>query len=105
MSTWIVILGVGGGSFLLRVLPLSLAARAGVSERFDRVLRHAGTAALAALLATSFDHSAHAGNDVALAGAMGGALVLSLRGASMPRVVAVGAATYAMGIGVMGLLP
>jgi branched-subunit amino acid transport protein len=105
VTTWIVILAVGAGSFVFRVIPLSVASRISVSERFDRTLRHAATAALGALLATSFDHSARTGNDVALAVASGIALVLSLRGSSMPRVVGVGAASYLAAVVALGLLP
>jgi branched-subunit amino acid transport protein len=105
MTTWIVVLAVGLGSFLFRAVPLSLAGRLDESERFDRLIRRAGVATLTALLVTSADHGAQAGNDVALAAALAVGFVLGLRGGSMLRVVLAGSATYAIGVGLLAVLP
>jgi branched-subunit amino acid transport protein len=105
MTTWFVVLAVGLGSFLFRVVPLSLAGRLDESERFDRLIRRAGVATLTALLVTSFDHGAQAGNDIALAAALAVGFVLSVRGGSMLRVVLVGGAAYVVGLGLLAVLP
>ena len=43
--TWLVILAVGAGSFVLRLGPLLVFERVSLSDRGDRVIRHAGMAA------------------------------------------------------------
>ena len=47
--TWLVILAVGAGSFVFRLGPLLVFERISLTERGDRVIRHAGTAAITAL--------------------------------------------------------
>jgi branched-subunit amino acid transport protein len=53
MNTWIAIVAVGIGSYLVRVTPVLALAHVALSPRAERVLRHAGTAAIAGLIATS----------------------------------------------------
>jgi branched-subunit amino acid transport protein len=53
MTTWVAMLCVGLGSYLLRLSPLLLARRVRWPERADRALQHAGRAALVHLVVTS----------------------------------------------------
>jgi branched-subunit amino acid transport protein len=92
--TWLVILVVGAGSFLFRVGPLLLLERRPLGPTGDRVIRHAGLAAITALIAVSTTHSAAGGNAIATLLAVGAALTLAVRGASMLRVVLCGGAVY-----------
>jgi branched-subunit amino acid transport protein len=73
--TWIVILAVGLGSYVFRVGPQLLFERTSLSAGGDRMIRHAGTAALTALA----------------------------RGGSSLRLLACGAGVYALSTIVMGL--
>jgi branched-subunit amino acid transport protein len=95
MTAWVVVLAVGAGSYLLRSLPVLLGGRRMASPAAERATAHAGTAALAALVATSVAHgSATTGGDPAmLAGAAVG-VVAAVRGQSMVRVLMVGSAAY-----------
>ena len=93
--TWIVILAVGIGSFLFRVVPLLALARVSFSERTDRWIRHAGTAAVAALIAVSTQHQATGRAAVPTVLAVGTAAVLAARGASMVRLLTLGGAVFA----------
>ena len=56
--TWIVILAVGLGSYLFRVGPQLLFERTSLSANGDQLIRHAGTAALTALIVVSTKQSA-----------------------------------------------
>ncbi len=56
--TWLVILAVGAGSFVFRLGPLLAFQRIALTERGERVIRHAGTAAITALIMVSTKHSA-----------------------------------------------
>ena len=56
--TWVVVLAVGAGSFVFRLGPLLLLQRISLTERADRVIRHAGTAAITALIVVSTKNSA-----------------------------------------------
>ncbi len=95
MTTWLVILAVGAGSYLLRVLPIVLDGRGVSSPRFARTLGHAGTAALAALVAVGFRGAATSPPDaVATVLAAAGALVVALLGGSMLRVLLAGTAVF-----------
>ena len=103
--TWMVIVAVGVGSYLLRVLPLFVGARYLGSPRAERVIGHAGTAALAALIATGLDRSAGSATDFAptwLCAAA--ALIVAVKGGSMQRVMAAGAITYAAAWAAMSLI-
>jgi branched-subunit amino acid transport protein len=94
--TWIVMLAVGVGSYLLRILPLFVGGRYLSSPRAERVIANAGVAALAALIVSGLHRSAGTTTDMVstwLAGAA--ALTAAVRGWSMQRVLAAGAITYA----------
>ena len=94
--TWVVIIAVGVGSYLLRVLPLFVGARHLASERAERVIAHAGTAALAALIVTGLDRSAGTATAVVPTWlSASAAMAVAVRGGSMQRVLATGAIAYA----------
>jgi branched-subunit amino acid transport protein len=95
--TWIVIAAVGVGSYVLRVVPLFVGGKYLASARAERIIAHAGTAALAALIATGLDRSAGTTTDVLPTWvSAGAALIVAVRGWSMQRVLAMGAAAYAV---------
>ena len=89
--TWLVILAVGLGSFAFRLGPLLLFQRVSLSERGDRVIRDAGTAAITALIVISSKQSATGSATVPTVLAVAAAVVLAARGASMLRLLACGA--------------
>jgi len=94
--TWVVIIAVGVGSYLLRVLPLFVGGKVLASPRAEQIIASAGAAALAALIVTGFDRSAASATAAVptwLCAAT--ALVVAVRGGSMQRVLAVGAIAYA----------
>ena len=93
--TWIVVLAVGAGSFLFRVGPLLLLERKPLGATGDRMIRHAGTAAITALIAVSTAHSASSGHVLPSLLAVAVAVVLATRGVSMIRIVLCGGAVYA----------
>ena len=94
--TWIVIVAVGVGSYVLRVLPLFVGGKYLASPRAERIIAHAGTAALAALIATGLDRSADSATGFAPTWASGAAaLAVAVRGGSMQRVLGAGAVAYA----------
>ena len=95
MSAWIAILAVGAASYVFRVVPLLLADRLRLGPGFDRAVRHAGAAILAALLVDSVRANLHGGRPVAAAVAIVVGFAIAVRGASMLRIVAVGAAAFA----------
>ena len=97
MSTWIAVLGVGLGSFALRFAPMVLGARVTESDAVQRSADLAGTAALAALVATALRfHSTGAGPGelVAVAAATAVGAALAHRGRPMPVVLIAGMAAY-----------
>jgi branched-subunit amino acid transport protein len=102
--TWIVILAVGAGSFVFRLGPLLVFQRISLTERGDRVIRHAGNAAITALIAVSTKHSATGSAALPTVMAMTAAVVLVARGASMLRLLICGGGIYACSVVVMGLL-
>jgi branched-subunit amino acid transport protein len=102
--TWVVILAVGAGSFAFRLGPLLVFERVSLTERGDRVIRHAGTAAITALIVVTTKHSATGGAVIPTLLAVAAALVLAARGASMMRLLLFGGATYACSAIVVGLL-
>jgi branched-subunit amino acid transport protein len=104
VSTWLVILAVGAGSFAFRLVPLLVLQRATLSERTDRVIRHAGTAAIAALIALSTRQAAQQGTMVPAMLAVGAGVVLAARRASMLQIIVVGGALYAAGVIVLTLV-
>ena len=93
--TWIVILAVGAGSFVFRLGPLLVLERITLTDRGDRVIRHAGTAAITALIVVTTKHSATGGSVIPTMLAVAVAIVVAARGASMVRLLVVGGATYA----------
>jgi branched-subunit amino acid transport protein len=105
MTTWIVVIAVGVGSYLLRSLPVLLDARWTSSPQVERVISHAGVAAVAALIVTGL----HRGSTspvatAAVVAAATVALVFSLRRASMLRVLLAGFVVYAVVNGAAALL-
>jgi branched-subunit amino acid transport protein len=102
--TWVVILAVGAGSFVFRLGPLLMLQRVPLTERGDRIIRHAGTAAIAALIAVSARQSASGSATIPTVLAMATALGLAARGASMLRLLLCGGGIYAGSVVVMGLL-
>ena len=86
---WLAILGVGVGSYLLRVIPLVVLPRVSVPPSFDRVVRHAGLAAITALLVASMSAQANGDLRPTLVAA-----VIAIRGVSMLYVVLVGGLVY-----------
>ena len=102
---WVVMIAVGIGSYLLRVLPLFVGGRYLGSPRAERIIGQAGTAALAALIATGLHRSAATSTDFAptwLCAAA--ALAVAIRGGSMQRVLAAGAIAYAAVWAAMALI-
>jgi branched-subunit amino acid transport protein len=96
VTTWIVVLAVGLGSYVFRVAPLLLRERVTVGPRFDHAVRLAGTAALSALVVSSLAGAAEGGAAVAVVAAVAAGLVAAARGASMLTVVLVGLGVYAV---------
>ena len=93
--TWLVIIAVGAGSFMFRLGPLLVFERVTLSERGDRVIRHAGTAAITALIVMTTKHSAAGGSVIPTLSAVTVGVALAARGASMLRLLLFGSATYA----------
>lgn len=104
MTSWLVVLGVGLGSYLFRLVPLAIGEQVARSDRVQRIVHHAGTAALTALVVTSLLHVASAAS-AGTGGATPGALLtvalaalastlVAIRGRSMLAVVAAGSACY-----------
>jgi branched-subunit amino acid transport protein len=104
MSTWLVILAVGAGSFILRAGPLLVGGRWTRTPWVERAMPRAGTAATAALAVSALTRNA-APLDHTLALGVAGALALAfaVRGTTMLRVLVVGAASYALVVGAAGL--
>jgi branched-subunit amino acid transport protein len=102
--TWLVILAVGAGSFVLRLGPLLVFERISLTERGDRVIRHAGTAAVTALIAVTTKHSATGDAVIPTVLAIAVAVVFAARGSSMVRLLVLGGATYACSAIVLGLV-
>jgi branched-subunit amino acid transport protein len=102
--TWVVIVAVGLGSFLFRVGPLLALHRVPSSGRADRVVRHAGTAAITALIAVSTRYSSTGRATVPTLVAVAAAGVLAVRGATMLRLLVLGGATFAGTVAALRLL-
>jgi len=98
MTSWLVVLGVGLGSYAFRLLPLTIGERAAESERLQRMIHHAGTAALTALVVTALLQVASSSGDgvggvgglLVVAAAAAASTVAAIRGRSMLAVVGVG---------------
>jgi len=102
--TWIVVLAVGLGSYVFRVGPLFALQRLTLSPRVERVIRHAGTAAITALIVVAGRQSATGGSAVPTVLALAAGIGLAWRGASMARILVVGGALYAGVVIVTGLV-
>jgi branched-subunit amino acid transport protein len=92
--TWLAILAVGAGSFMFRLAPLMVFERITLTERGDRLIRHAGTAVITALIVMTTKHSASGGSLVPTLLAVSVGIVLAARGSSMPRLLLSGSAVY-----------
>jgi branched-subunit amino acid transport protein len=105
MTTWLVIVAVGAGSYVMRALPVMLSARWTGTPRVERTIAHAGTAALAALIAGGFQRAATTPTDIAavvLAAAV--ALYIAVRGGSMARILLTGGLAYGIALASAWLL-
>jgi branched-subunit amino acid transport protein len=102
--TWLVIGLVGLGSFILRVTPLLALATDRLPSTSDRVIRHAGVAAIAALVATSSSDAAHGRLIVPVVVALTAGTALAWRGTAMIRLVAAGCTLYAASLAVVSAL-
>jgi branched-subunit amino acid transport protein len=100
---WVVILAVGFGSYLLRLGPQLLLERTSLSPRADTLVRHAGVAALTALIVVSTKQSATGNALVPTLLAVAVAGVLAARGGSMLRLLVVGGGVYAFSAIVIGV--
>jgi branched-subunit amino acid transport protein len=90
MTTWLAVLAVGLGSYAMRVGPLLLRDRFVPSPRVDDVIRHAGTAAVTALLVTACVRAWEANPALPTLAALTVGGVLALRGRSMVQIVVAG---------------
>lgn len=104
MTALIVLAAVGVGSLAFRVGPLLLLQTRSLPEVADRAIRHAGLAALAALISTSARHSAHGPSVGPTLIAISVALILAARRASMVWICLVGAGLYAVASTAIGFL-
>ena len=93
--TWLVILAVGAGSFLFRVAPLLLLGRVPLGPRAEGAVRHAGLAAITALVVVGTRQVATGTATVPALAAVLVGVVASARRASMVRLLVYGGATYA----------
>jgi branched-subunit amino acid transport protein len=103
--TWVVMLAVGVGSYVLRALPVFAGERVLTSPRVERVIGYAGTAALAALVTTGLRAVPHDPGQTAVTIAVGAAaLIVAVRRGSMLRVLGVAACLFATGSAALFLL-
>jgi branched-subunit amino acid transport protein len=94
MTTWLALIGVGLVSYLFRAGPLLLLGGVRISDRVDRTVRHAGAAAVTALMIGAMRDSG-GGYSLSVVAATATALVLAAGRSSMLRVVLGGGAVYA----------
>ncbi len=102
--TWVVVLAVGAGSFAFRLGPLLLLQRLSLTPRADGVIRHAGIAAITALIVVSTKSSATGTAVIPTVLGVAAGVVLAVRGASMLRLVVSGGGVYFSTHLVIGLL-
>ncbi len=100
MSAGLVILVVGLGSYVIRLLPALAGAR--ITPRVERALAAAGTAALTALVAGDVAMADSGGATLAAALAVGVGLAVACRGGSMIRVLLAGVPVYVLVLAVAG---
>jgi branched-subunit amino acid transport protein len=91
---WPAMILAGVGSYVLRVLPLVVLPKVTLPPSVERGIRHAGMAAIAALLVSAATHRADGGDLVPTLVAVAVGLALAVRGAAMLRVVTIGGLTY-----------
>jgi branched-subunit amino acid transport protein len=91
---WLVMIAVGAGSFAFRLGPQLLFERVSLSERADRVIRHAGIAAITALIVVSTKQTATGHATVPAVLAVATAAVLGARGGPILRLLVAGGAVY-----------
>lgn len=101
MTLLAIMLFVGAGSYLMRLLPLLFADRIRLSPAVERFLGDGALGALAALLATAVERFVSGSLSPGLTPAAGYAALgvgaaIALRGASIGRVVLAGSATTAI---------
>ncbi len=89
-------IAVGAGSFAFRALPLLLLERRTLGAGADRVIRHAGTAVLTAVVTLSATHSAQSGNPLPTLCSMVVALGLASRRSSTLRILSAGGIVFAV---------
>lgn len=105
MTAWLVILAVGLGSFAFRAVPLLVAGGAGQHPWSDRLIRHASTAALTALVVSSTLGANGTGPLLPSLAAVGVGTLAAARGRSMLVVVGVGMAAFWAVTAAMTLVP
>ncbi|MGD9704877.1 MAG: AzlD domain-containing protein [Acidimicrobiia bacterium] len=93
--TWLVMIAVGLGSYAFRLGPLLVLQRVTLSDRADRLIRNAGTAAITGLIVVSTKQSATGSAALPAVLAVSVAAVFAARRASMIRLLALGGAIYA----------
>jgi len=97
MTTWIVIIAVGLGSYALRSLPVLLDLRVFRSPAFERTIGHAATAAMAAIVMGGLRRSATSpALTVASLVAASVVLFFAYRRHSMARALLAGGLAYAL---------
>ena len=94
--TWLLVLAVGAGSFLFRVAPLLLLGRVPLGPRAEGAVRHAGLAAISALVVVGTRQVATGTATVpALAAVLVGVVASARRASMVVRLLVYGGATYA----------
>jgi branched-subunit amino acid transport protein len=101
---WLVILAVGAGSFVFRVAPFLLLGRAPLGPRAESAIRHAGLAAITALIMVGTRQAAAGGAILPTLAAVTVGVVAAARRASILRLLLYGGGTYAGAVLVVGLL-
>lgn len=91
--TWVLFLAVGAGSIVFRLAPVLLFQQLSLAKRADRLIRHAGNAAITALIVVSTKNSATGTDALPTLLAAAAGVVLAARGVSMLRLVVYGAAS------------
>jgi branched-subunit amino acid transport protein len=100
VSTWAAVALVGGGSYLLRLLPLLLVDRWPLSAGAQELMRAAGVAALASLLVGSLvGASGPALADVTVALPLLAGAATAVAGRSLLQVVGVAAVVHLLVVG------
>ena len=94
MTVWLVVLAIGLGSYVIRVVPMVLGGQ--LRPTVERACGRAGAAALAALVVGDVMSAGPAGPTAAMAAAVGVGLTVALAGRSMPWVLASGVLAHAV---------